>query len=63
METSKTRLSRSQMELHLLQDAQQEQEATNARLKEKLSRLEVKANTCTMHSVSQIVKLGVSHIL
>ncbi|KAF7669741.1 hypothetical protein LDENG_00146820 [Lucifuga dentata] len=40
LETSKTRLSRSQMELNLLQDAQQEQDVANTRLREKLSRLE-----------------------
>lgn len=38
---SKTHLSRAQMDVKSLQDAQQEQEEANARLREKLSRLEV----------------------
>nr|XP_033496918.1 cingulin isoform X1 [Epinephelus lanceolatus] len=40
VETSKTRLSRAQMDIKSLEDAQQEQEEANTRLKEKLSRLE-----------------------
>lgn len=43
LEGCKTRLSRSQAEARSLQEAQQEQEQANARLKEKLSRLEVHA--------------------
>ncbi|XP_076009945.1 cingulin isoform X2 [Genypterus blacodes] len=50
LETGKTRLSRSQMELHLLQDSQQEQESTNARLKEKLSRLETQLQSTATES-------------
>lgn len=41
MEASKTRLSRAQKDIKSLEDAQQEQEEANTRLKEKLSRLEV----------------------
>ncbi|KAM4601134.1 cingulin isoform 1-T1 [Polymixia lowei] len=39
-ETSRTRLSRTQTELNVLRDAQQEQDEANARLREKVSRLE-----------------------
>lgn len=42
LESCKTRLSRAQMEVKSLQEAQQEQEEVNTRLKEKLSRLEVR---------------------
>lgn len=41
LEASKTRLSRAQMDVKSLQDAKQEQEEANTRLKDKLSRLEV----------------------
>lgn len=42
LETTKIHLSKAQIEANSLQDAQREQEATNTRLKEKLSRLEVR---------------------
>lgn len=42
LETCKTRLSRAQKEVQALQESQQEQEEANTRLKEKLSRLEVR---------------------
>ncbi|XP_070691517.1 cingulin isoform X2 [Pempheris klunzingeri] len=45
LEARKTRLSRAQMDVLSLQDAQQEQEEANTRLKEKLSRLEVQLQT------------------
>ncbi|KAM9353658.1 cingulin [Symphorus nematophorus] len=45
LEASKTRLSRAQMDVKSLQDAQQEQEDANTRLKEKLSRLETQLQT------------------
>lgn len=41
MDACNTRLSRAQMDVKSLQDSQQVQEEANARLKEKLSRLEV----------------------
>lgn len=41
LEATKTRLSRAQMDVKSLQSSQEEQEEANARLKEKLSRLEV----------------------
>ncbi|XP_071767322.2 cingulin [Centroberyx gerrardi] len=45
LETSKTRLSRTQTELNSLQDAQLEQDEANTRLREKLSRLEAQLQT------------------
>lgn len=41
LDASSTRLSRAQVDVKSLQDSQQVQEEANARLKEKLSRLEV----------------------
>lgn len=41
LEASKTNFTRAQMDVKSFQDAQQEQEQANTRLKEKLSRLEV----------------------
>lgn len=41
LDASKTHLSRAQIDVKSLKDAQQEQEEANTRLKEKLSRLEV----------------------
>lgn len=41
LEATKTRLSRAQMDVKLLQSSQEEQEEANTRLKEKLSRSEV----------------------
>lgn len=51
LETTKTRLSRAQSEVDSLQDAQSDKEAANARLKEKLSRVEVRLNPHTHFSV------------
>lgn len=42
LDSCKTRLSRAQVEVKSLQEAQQEQEQANTHLKEKLSRLEVR---------------------
>ncbi|MEQ2191737.1 hypothetical protein XENOCAPTIV_001913, partial [Xenoophorus captivus] len=44
LETAKTGLSKAQMDVNALQDAQRDQEASNTRLKEKLSRLELQSN-------------------
>lgn len=44
LEASKTNFTRAQMDVKSFQDAQQEQEQANTRLKEKLSRLEVGHN-------------------
>lgn len=46
LEASKSHLHRSQMDLMTFEDAQQEQKEANIRLKEKLSRLEVKSYSC-----------------
>ncbi|XP_070768255.1 cingulin [Enoplosus armatus] len=45
LEATKIRLNRAQMDVKALQDAQQEQEEANTRLKEKLSRLEAQLQT------------------
>ena len=47
LETTKTCLSRTQVEVTSLQDTQGDQKAANARLKEKLSRVEVRSNPHT----------------
>ncbi|KAM3872928.1 cingulin [Diretmus argenteus] len=45
LETSKTNLSRTEVELNTLRDSQKEQEEANARLREKLSRLGAQLQT------------------
>lgn len=45
LESCKTRLSKAQMDVNSLQEAEQEQKDANTRLKEKLSRLEVRLHT------------------
>ncbi|XP_059195304.1 cingulin isoform X2 [Centropristis striata] len=45
LEDSKTRLSRAQMDIKSLEDVQRDQEEANARLREKLSRLEAELQT------------------
>ncbi|KAM8734830.1 cingulin isoform 2-T2 [Acanthopagrus schlegelii] len=45
LDASKTHLSRAQIDIKSLKDAQQEQEEANTRLKEKLSRLEAQLQT------------------
>lgn len=45
LESCTTRLARAQIEVKSLQECQQEQEEANTRLKERLSRLEVGAET------------------
>lgn len=49
LEASKTHVSRAQMDLKSLQDAQQEQKEDNTRLREKLSRLEVRLHPYKQH--------------
>ncbi|XP_073340953.1 cingulin isoform X1 [Pagrus major] len=55
LDTSKTHLSRAQIDVKSLQDAQQEQEEANTRLKEKLSRLEAQLqNNATESSEAEL---------
>ncbi|KAK5862280.1 hypothetical protein PBY51_017692 [Eleginops maclovinus] len=55
VEAGKTRLTRAQAEVKSLQDAQQEQEEANTRVKEKLSRLEAQLqNNATESSEAEI---------
>lgn len=51
LDASKTHLSRAQIDVKSLQDAQQEQEEANTRLKDKLSRLE--ASNILSHTTSR----------
>lgn len=56
METARTGLSKAQMDINSLQDAQKDQEAANTRLKEKLSRLEVKLSNYKPHPTQRCSK-------
>lgn len=52
LEESRAHLSRAQTDVRSLQDAQQEQDEAGARLREKVSRLEVVQSFSQTHSVS-----------